>query len=126
VFGDLHLEHVKAWRDSELGGLGYRLDYPLWRLEEQVLLDDLGASGVPCVLSACPGKPQAPAVPGIAVGRRFDAELVRLLRAAGWDAFGEAGEFHTLAQVWLTSPAHALGVEAEWPLKAVPAERGQQ
>ncbi|HEY6727966.1 MAG TPA: DUF5522 domain-containing protein [Polyangiaceae bacterium] len=126
VFGDLHLEHVKAWRDSELGGLGYRLDYPLWRLPEQALLDDLWASGVPCVLSACPGKPQGPPVAGIAVGRLFDAELVRLLRDAGWDAFGEAGEFHTLAQVWLTSPARALGVEAAGPLEALPAERGEQ
>lgn len=113
VFGDLHLEHVKAWRDSELGRLGYRLDYPVWRLGERVLLDDLWSSGVPCVVSACPGKPGAAPVPGIGVGRPFDAELVRLLRAAGWDAFGEEGEFHTLAQVWMTSPERALGVDCQ-------------
>lgn len=112
VFGDLHLEHVRAWRDSELRGFGHRLDYPLWQVEQQVLLDDLWASGVPCVLSACPGKPNAPPLAGVDVGRLFDAELVRVLLAAGWDAFGEEGEFHTLAQVWLTSPGRALGVEA--------------
>jgi len=112
VFGDLHLEHVRAWRDSELSGFGYPLEYPLWRLDQGLLLDDLWASDVPCVLSACPGKPLEPPVAGVEVGRRFDAELVQVLRKAGWDAFGEDGEFHTLAQVWLTTPARALGVEA--------------
>ncbi|HEU5074015.1 MAG TPA: DUF5522 domain-containing protein [Polyangiaceae bacterium] len=111
VFGDLHLEHVRAWRDSELARFGYPLEYPLWQVDQQVLLDDLWASSVPCVLSACPGKASAPRPAGVVVGRRFDAELVRVLRASGWDAFGEEGEFHTLAQVWLTPPARALGVE---------------
>jgi len=112
VFGDLHLEHVRAWRDSELSGFGYPLEYPLWRLDQGALLDDLWASGVPCVLSACPGKPECPPIVGVGVGRRFDVELVQVLRDAGWDAFGEAGEFHTLAQVWLTTPGRALGLEA--------------
>lgn len=112
VFGDLHLEHVRAWRDSELSGFGYPLEYPLWQLDQGSLLDDLWASGVPCVLSACPGKPLEPPLAGVAVGRRFDADLVEVLRNAGWDAFGEDGEFHTLAQVWLTTPGRALGVAA--------------
>jgi len=111
IFGDLHLDHVKAWRDSALGGLGYRLEYPLWQVSEQVLLDDLAASGVPCVLSACPGKPPEPALAGVEVGRPFDGQLVEAVRRAGWDAFGENGEFHTLAQVWLTSRERALGID---------------
>ena len=111
LFGDLHLEHVRAWRDSELSGFGYPLEYPLWHEDPGLLLEDLWASGVPCVLSACPGKPPEPPVAGVEVGRRFDAELVQVLRSAGWDAFGEDGEFHTLAQVWLTSPERALGLQ---------------
>lgn len=30
VFGDLHLEHIKTWREAELGKLGYSLEFPLW------------------------------------------------------------------------------------------------
>lgn len=111
IFGDLHLEHVKTWRDSALGGLGYRLEYPLWQVAEQVLLDDLATSGVPCVLSACPGTASESAAAGVEVGRLFDGQLVEAVRRAGWDAFGENGEFHTLAQVWLTTRERALGIE---------------
>jgi iron complex transport system substrate-binding protein len=113
IFGDLHLDHVKLWRDSALGGLGHRLEYPLWQVAQQVLFDDLLTSGVPCVLSACPGKPGEPALAGVDVGRLFDGQLVEAVLRAGWDPFGENGEFHTLAQVWLTSKERALGIEPE-------------
>lgn len=109
VFGDLHLEEVRAWRDAGLAG--WRVEYPLWQVPQDQLLDDLEASGVPCSLSACPGKPGAEAVEGVEVGALFDAGLAARARAGGWDGFGEEGEFHTLAQVWEAPVGQVLGTE---------------
>lgn len=101
VFGDLHLAEIRTWREQELGPLaerrGAQLHFPLWNIDYDVLLDDLEASGVRCVISAVPD----PAEIGISVGQRFDRSLIDAL-PPGVDPFGETGEFHTLAQVWDT------------------------
>jgi iron complex transport system substrate-binding protein len=112
VFGDLHLAHIKEWRDAALSRFGASLEYPLWQVDQRVLLDDLISSQVPCVVSACPGSASNPSAEGIRVGRLFDRELAAAARRAGWDAFGENGEFHTLAEVWKVPASRALGVEA--------------
>ncbi len=113
VFGDLHLAHIKEWRDGALARFGAALDYPLWQIDQEVLLRDLASSQVPCVVSACPGSPSQPSADGVAVGQPFDRRLVDAAKRAGWDAFGENGEFHTLAQVWQVPPERALGIEAQ-------------
>lgn len=110
VFGDLHLEHVRQWRDDALASFGVRLEYPLWQVEQAALIDDLAASEVPCVLSACPGTAVLPVAVGVGLGARFDRMLVEAARAAGWDGFGENGEFHTLAEVWRVPQERALGI----------------
>ncbi len=111
IFGDLHLAHVRAWRDAELENLASCLEYPLWQTATDVLMADLIASGVPCLLSACPGGANGSMVDGVDVGSRFDRDLATRALAAGWDAFGENSEFHTMAYVWMVSSARALGVE---------------
>ena len=52
VFGDLHLDHIKEWRDKVLIDLGYELEYPLWKADYAVLMDDLEQSQVPCSVTA--------------------------------------------------------------------------
>lgn len=54
VFGDLHIEHLRLWRDRELkSGLPpYNLDYPLWKVAYKDLYDELEKSAVPCVISS--------------------------------------------------------------------------
>lgn len=110
VFGDLHLAHIKEWRDGALARFGYRLEYPLWQVDQSLLMDDLLSSAVPCVISACPKTDDAGAPPDITVGRHYDRTTAELARTAGWDAFGEHGEFHTLAQVWEVPAERALGI----------------
>ncbi len=99
VFGDLHLEHIRQWREAQLGPLalarGATLHYPLWQADYEALLDDLEASGVPCDICAVPDARQA----GVSVGQRFSRALTEQL-PPGIDRFGESGEFHTLARVW--------------------------
>lgn len=53
VFGDLHVEHLRLWRDRELSsGLPpYHLAYPLWKVPYNELYDELEKSEVACVIS---------------------------------------------------------------------------
>jgi diphthamide synthase (EF-2-diphthine--ammonia ligase) len=101
AFGDLHLEHVRSWREA--AGLhdaarDERLLFPLWRRDYADLAAELDASGVPCHVSAVAD--EGDAAGAVAVGDAYDAALRERARAAGVDEFGENGEFHTLAAVW--------------------------
>ena len=99
VFGDLHLEHIRGWREQAFGPFaeahGVSLAFPIWHADYGTLLADLEASGVPCEVSAV----TAQAAGFVEVGDRFDRSLVESLPDT-IDAFGENGEFHTLARVW--------------------------
>ena len=107
-FGDLHLEHIRQWREDNLRGVaaehGADLHYPIWHIDYEVLLKDLQASRVPCRISAV--TLEADAADGQAgkrvpaVGDLYSEELVEQL-PEGVDRFGECGEFHTLAEAWL-------------------------
>ena len=98
-FGDLHLEHIRGWREEALSSLGADLHFPLWHADYEELSADLRASGVPCDVSAT-------TVDAVAVGERFG----EFETPHGLDAFGERGEFHTLARVWEVPRRAALGV----------------
>jgi len=101
VFGDLHLEHIKFWRDSNFTKFGFQLEYPLWKRDYAILLDDLEQSKVPCCISASN-------VQAIEVGRVFDRQLFQELERTEVDCFGESGEFHSLAKVWEVEQSVAL------------------
>lgn len=104
VFGDLHLEHIRSWRENRLGELGYKTEYPLWHASYDDLLQDLQLSQVPCVVSAT-------TVDSVSVGTLFTKEFSENLRRIGEiDGFGECGEFHSLAQVWEVDRKIALGI----------------
>jgi diphthamide synthase (EF-2-diphthine--ammonia ligase) len=105
VFGDLHLEHIKGWRDEQLGPLGYRLLYPLFGVPFSVLELDLERSKVPCEVTST-------TVDVVRVGDMYSADFrLRLLKEApSVDFFGENGEFHTVAQVWKVDRSLALGL----------------
>lgn len=104
VFGDLHLDHIKDWRDKTLDSLGYDLEYPLWKAEYPVLMDDLERSQVPCFLSAS-------TVDSVSVGTLFNRELYDRAPSLNLDGFGERGEFHSIAKVWQVPRAVALGLK---------------
>ncbi|CAB9523577.1 chromosome 1 open reading frame 53 [Seminavis robusta] len=122
VFGDLHLEHIKDWRESAMGPLGYSLEYPVWKVPYDDLMNDLDESRVPCVVSGSTcdfvavGTPfdrtfynklvtEAPEGPAVET-TKDGASIVRRI-----DAFGENGEFHSLAQVWNVTREQAQGIK---------------
>ena len=98
-FGDLHLEHIRGWREEALSSFGADLHFPLWHADYEDLAADLRASRVPCDVSAT-------TVDSVAVGQRFG----EFETPQGLDAFGERGEFHPLARVWEVPRRAALGV----------------
>lgn len=93
AFGDLHVGHIRDWREEAFGAhprtAAMRLEFPLWQADYDALLEELEASGAECVVSAV-----APGLASVEVGERFDRALVERL-PRGVDPFGENGEFHT-------------------------------
>ena len=102
VFGDLHLDHIREWRDAEMSP-GYELEYPLWKAPYDGLTDDLEASRIRTVVSAA-------TVDGVEVGAVYNRALRARVEALGMDGFGEQGEFHSVAEVWAVSREQALGL----------------
>lgn len=107
AFGDLHLAHVRLWRETaRLQGDGEELIFPLWLRPHEDMLEELLGCGVPCVVSAV----EAEALGTVAVGDRFTRALWERVTTAGVDGFGEDGEFHTLARVWEKEEAAAAAL----------------
>lgn len=92
-FGDLHLEHIRQWREEAFAKhdrtAKMSLEFPLWQADYSSLFADLVASGAACEISAI-----AAALPNIAVGDPYDARCRDRL-PDHVDAMGENGEFHT-------------------------------
>jgi len=102
VFGDLHLDHIRSWRETELSKLGFQLEFPLWHMDYHRLEEDLTASGIHVVVSSS-------TIEHVKIGEVYDQSLRDKLRQMKVDVFGEGGEFHTVAEVWSVDPERALG-----------------
>jgi len=96
IFGDLHLDNIRKWREDVFeGNLGYTCWFPLWKRGYKELMERLGRERVRVVVSAVMGDDGGGGGGGgVKVGDVFDEQLVEKM-PAGWDAFGENGEFHT-------------------------------
>ena len=101
VFGDLHLDHIRQWREKELSK--YALEFPLWKVPYDNLMEDLETSGIRVVLTATTKE-------GVSEGMLFTRSLWKEIMEKGMDGFGEEGEFHSVAEVWTVSREQALGI----------------
>lgn len=93
AYGDLFLADIRAWREAQLGALGWRLETPLFGAGTGALAREMVGGGLQAAL-CCVDTTQLDA--GFA-GRAFDRALLDAL-PPGVDACGENGEFHTC--VW--------------------------
>lgn len=95
VFGDLHLDHIRRWREDVFEGknMGYTCWFPLWKRGYKELMERLGRERVRVVVSAVMENGDESGG-GVKVGDVFDEQLVEKM-PEGWDVFGEKGEFHT-------------------------------
>jgi uncharacterized protein (TIGR00290 family) len=92
AFGDLFLEDVRRYRETQLAGTGLTPIFPIWGLPTDILARDMVAAGLRARLTCVDPKQ----LPASFAGREFDAALLADL-PVGVDPCGERGEFHTFA-----------------------------
>jgi len=92
VFGDIDLQPHRDWVERVCDQAGLRACLPLWLEPRRALLDELFGAGVGATIVAVNGDRLEERF----LGRRLDRALITELEAAGVDACGEEGEFHTV------------------------------
>lgn len=92
IFGDIDLREHRDWVERVCGEAGLRAELPLWLEERRALVAELIEAGFEALIVAV----REDALPPELLGRALDAALVEEIVAAGCDAAGENGEFHTL------------------------------
>ena len=92
AFGDLFLEGVRRYRESQLAGTGLAPLFPIWGLSTRRLAREMISAGLRARLTCVDPKQ----IHTSFVGREFDDALLADLPATA-DPCGERGEFHTFA-----------------------------
>jgi len=107
VFGDIDLQPHRDWVERVCREAGLRACLPLWLEPRRALLDELFRAGVEATIVTV----NTERLDERFLGRRLDAALVPELEAAGVDACGEEGEFHTVVT---RAPLFAAPVALAW------------
>jgi len=92
VFGDIDIERHREWVERVALEAGTRAVLPLWHRDRRQLMDDLLAAGFKAVVVAVRDGVLSPDL----LGQTIDAGLVEEIAAAGADAAGENGEYHSV------------------------------
>jgi uncharacterized protein (TIGR00290 family) len=90
AFGDLFLEEIRGYRETNLQGSGLTPIFPLWHRPTVVLAREMIAGGLRARLTCVDTR----ALPRDFAGREFDARLLQDLPREA-DPCGENGEFHS-------------------------------
>jgi uncharacterized protein (TIGR00290 family) len=92
AFGDIFLEDLRQWREANLGRVGLRGIFPIWKIDTRELMREFLALGfgtvICCANDAYLGED--------AVGCTLTADFIAALPAEV-DVCGENGEFHSFA-----------------------------
>ena len=107
VFGDIDLQAHRDWVENvcELCGMGSHL--PLWLEPRRVLLAEfLGGGGRATIVAVDSSK-----LPGEFLGLELDDDVIARIEAAGADACGEEGEYHTMVT---EAPLFSRAVALAW------------
>ena len=107
VFGDIDLQPHRDWVEMVCAAAGLSCHLPLWQEPRRRLLNELFAGGVQATVVAV----DAARLDASFVGRRLDAAFIDDVEAAGADACGEEGEYHSMVT---QAPAFAAAVPLHW------------
>ena len=91
VFGNIHLQDVRAWYEERTRARGLEHVEPLWGEPPGELVREFVRRGYRAVVTSVnlsQGRPEW-------VGAQLDLAFVRAVEARGADPCGEAGEYHT-------------------------------
>lgn len=90
IFGDIFLEDLRAYRESQLKLVGIQAVFPLWKLSTAELARTIVDSGFKAVVVCVDGNCLDASFAGRVLDHRFLSDL-----PPGVDPCGENGEFHT-------------------------------
>lgn len=90
IFGDLHLEEIRTWREEQFFAMGYKTEFPIWQKSVHELIDRLENEPVSVKVSAVMETFHEYISPGDPFNRDFVEGLPSHI-----DPMGENGEFHT-------------------------------
>jgi len=107
VFGDIDLQAHRDWVEGVCETVGFSCHLPLWREPRRRLLDELLAGGVRATIVAV----DSSKLGAEHLGRELDGAVITELEAAGLDACGEEGEYHTMVT---EAPLFAAPVPLHW------------
>ena len=91
VFGDIDLQGHRDWEEKVCAAVGLQALLPLWQKDRLVLVRQMLASGMRCVITSCQAS-----LGEEFIGRELDEEVIADLIARGVCPCGENGEFHTV------------------------------
>jgi uncharacterized protein (TIGR00290 family) len=92
VFGDIDVSPHRAWVERVCAEAGARASLPLWQRDRRQLMHQLLEAGFEAVIVAV----RDAVLPPDLLGRAIDPDLVDEIAAAGSDAAGENGEYHSV------------------------------
>jgi uncharacterized protein (TIGR00290 family) len=90
AFGDLFLEDLKAYRESQLAKIGMEAIFPLWNMNTTELVRRLEATGIEAIIVCVNEKRLGKEF----LGRKVDSKLLKDL-PENVDPCGENGEYHS-------------------------------
>ncbi len=94
VFGDIDLQEHLDWVQRVCGAAGLMVQEPLWQRPRRELLDEFIRLGFRARIVAV----RENVLDRSFLGRRLTPEVIAQLEAAGVDASGEKGEYHTVVE----------------------------
>ena len=92
AFGDLFLEEIRRYRETQLAETGLTPLFPIWGLSTALLAHEMISAGLRARITCVDPKQ----ISASFVGREFDDALLADLPSTA-DPCGEHGEFHTFA-----------------------------
>lgn len=90
VFGDIFLEDLRKYRETQMARTGMNAMFPLWKMDTRSLALDFADKGFKAVIVAADDKYFGKDIMGAEFNRAFIHSL-----PSGVDPCGENGEFHT-------------------------------
>jgi uncharacterized protein (TIGR00290 family) len=107
IFGNLHLEEIRAWYEARVHGAGLLHREPLWGIPPREVVEEVVGLGFRATVTAVNLELGDPAW----LGRELDPELLAgFLTREGMDPAGERGEYHTFVH-------HGPGFQAPVPFR---------
>ena len=92
AFGDLYLEDIRSYRETQMAGTGLELVFPLWQIPTDQLAQQMISGGLKAVITCLDPR----VMPEHLAGDQFSYQLLEELPETV-DPCGENGEFHTFA-----------------------------